>query len=313
MSSLAARFVPFLRPIGGVAAAVGLGLLLLSLGDAHRPSVAQVDQSSAIPSLDAACRETAAWLSRQLPFECQTIVQPPFIVAGNAEQGQLQLWCDTLVAPAVDALRVQYFDACEPREPVTLLLLSDETTYRRCAETLFGRAPVSSFGFYQPHLRIVAVNLARGPSGLKHELTHALMAFDFPHAPDWFCEGLACLHEDSRIRADGAGLEGLVNWRLPLLRQSLDRGDLPPLADLLGGNDFHGRHQRRSYAHARYFCMWLHDRGVLEDFYRRFRQHACDDPHGLAAAVALLSPCGTPADVDADFRLWLRRLCADNA
>ena len=41
------------------------------------------------------------------------------------------------------------------------------------------------------------MNIGTGGGTLVHELTHSLIAFDFPHVPDWFNEGLASLPSDA--------------------------------------------------------------------------------------------------------------------
>jgi predicted DNA-binding transcriptional regulator YafY len=47
---------------------------------------------------------------------------------------------------------------------------------------------------------------------LAHELTHALIVYDFPDVPTWFNEGLGSLHEGCRI--ERTRIVGVPNWRL---------------------------------------------------------------------------------------------------
>src|SRR5690606_23085701 len=101
--------------------------------------------------------------------------------------------------------------------------------------------------------------------------------------PAWFNEGLASLHEQCHIRPDETGIDGLVNWRLAGLREALAAGRLRPLASLIGDDDFRGPQETINYAQARYFCLYMQEQGVLEQFYRRFRETQPQDPQGMKA------------------------------
>jgi hypothetical protein len=192
-------------------------------------------------------------------------------------------------------------------EPVTILLWASEERYRAGAERLFGDRDVSRYGYYRPHLRVLLVNIERGPDALLHELTHALMAFDFPAAPEWLGEGLASLHESVEIHDDERGLVGLANWRLPTLQQAIRQRRLRSLRDLLAAADFHGQEELLNYAQARYFCMYLQDRGLLAQCYRSCRGCASVDPIGRDI-VAGLFPGRTWEQIDADFQAWAGNL-----
>jgi len=283
------------------AAAIGAsgGWSRLSAG---RPSGdAPVRSASAQPvELEAACRQTADWLSRQLGSECHTIVRVPLVIAGDVGQAELDACYTETIAPAAGAMAAEYFDRAAPIEPITILLFAGRESYVHYAWKLFGEAADSSYGYYRPALRTIVVNLGRGRHGLMHELTHALMAFDWPAAPDWLNEGLASLHEDGRVRGDGVGIVGAVNWRLEALQEAIRDGRLRPLSALLDDRRFHGSRQRLNYAQARYFCLYLQDRGLLGRVYRRLRDGGWQAPACFSA-----DPW---AALDADFRGWVVQL-----
>ncbi len=231
------------------------------------------------PTLEQLCRQEAQKLSRRLPSGCHTLVHPPFVVAGNLSPEQLQGWLDRTLLPAYRAMRRSYLKRL-PDHPVTVLLFADEASYRRGAEKLFADRNVSPYGYYKPSQRTLVMNIATGGGTLVHELTHALLHFDFPEVPDWFNEGLGSLHEQCRFLPDGSGIQGLVNWRLPALQTAIRRGDLRPLRELVTAPDFRTRSVGLNYAQARYFCMYLQEKGVLQRFYRQFRDHVQQDPTG---------------------------------
>ncbi len=254
-------------------------------------------------SLEADCRRTAEWVRRQLGPGYVVIVRDPIVVAGDLPEAQLDHWHRTAIQPAQRAMGASYFIA-PITEPITILLFASEQSYRECAARVFGDRDVSRYGYYRPHLRTILVNLGAGCEGLFHELTHALMGFDFPDAPEWLSEGLASLHERAQLCDDGKSLEGLANWRLDLLREAIRENRLPPVLTLVAGGEFRGPHERLNYAHARCFCQYLQNRGLLTGCYRACRAGVAADRRG-AAAVAGLFPGLSWEEVNVDFRRWL--------
>ena len=253
--------------------------------------------------LDAACREAADWISRRLGGRCRVIVRVPMVVAGDLPEEELDRWYRQTIRPAARAMAADYFTT-RPDEPITILLFGDRQSYHTHAKRLFGEEPISTDGFYRPHLRIVITNAGAGSVPLMHELTHALAAFDFPDAPDWLNEGLASLHEQFRIRDDGLGIEGIAGRRLAILRAAIRQDRLRSIESLIGADDFHVRGEKLNYAHARYFCLYMQSHGVLRECYGRLRGNVNDDPCGHAT-VAGLFPKLTWRELDADFRRWV--------
>jgi hypothetical protein len=194
-----------------------------------------------------------------------------------------------------------------PHEPITLLLFSSERVYRESAWKLLREKDVPVFGCYRRHLRMSMVNLAAGAGAVGHELTHALIDFDFPEAPEWLNEGLASLHEEYRIAEDGSRLEGLVNWRLPIVQAGIRDGRLWPMESLIRSDDFHGSRERLNYARARYFCLYLQRLGVLGRYYRELRAGIKDDPSGRKSLTAALGGRSW-SEIEADFRRWVMEL-----
>jgi hypothetical protein len=197
-------------------------------------------------------------------------------------------------------MAAQYF-AVRPNAPICVLLFQNTASYRHWASRLFGDRDVSSYGYYKPALRTIVINGEHAESAIRHELTHALMAFDFPDAPDWLREGIASLHESSRMVQGGRKLEGTVNRRLPALQEAIRNGTLPPLDRLFNCNDFHGRSESLNYAQSRYFCLYLQQRGLLADLYRQFRIKAESERSAAESLVEVLPP-GEYGRLDADFR-----------
>lgn len=262
------------------------------------------DAAAADLKLQHDCEQTLAALLPRLRPECRGIVRRPFVLAGDLSEQELLGWYEGTVGPAARSMANAYFRAA-PVEPITVLLFSDREAYDDHALRLFGDRGVSIFGYYKPHFRTLLLNIGTGGGTLVHELTHALIAFDFPDVPDWFNEGLASLHEQCRIRPDESGIEGLDNWRLPVLQRALAENRLQPLAMLLRDEEFRTRNEGLNYAQARYLCLYLQERGLLGEFYARFRDAYSVDPTGARTLQAVVN---RPLhELDADFRDWVRR------
>ncbi len=260
--------------------------------------------------LEWECIRRADQWRQRLGDECVVLVRTPFVIGGDFSEQQLSALHDGTIQPAVRAMRRTYFRT-EPDEPVSVLVFRDEASYERYCERLFNERGISIYGYYKPKQRTLVMNLGTGQGTLLHELTHALADFDFEGMPNWLNEGLACLHEQSRFRDSGAGpwIEGLVNWRLSGLQEVARAGQLRSLRDLVENPQFHGHGEGTNYAQARYFCLYMQERGVLESFYRAFRQRYADDPRGMQA-FAETFPAMSLDELDRDFRNWMLKLQA---
>jgi hypothetical protein len=205
-------------------------------------------------------------------------------------------------------MQARYFRS-RPDRPITVLLFDGEASYNRYAREWFGDSGVSIYGYYKPRERTLLANIATGGGTLLHELTHALIDFEMSDVPVWLNEGLASLHEQCRFRTDenGPWIEGLVNWRLEGLQRVIRQGRLRSLAMLVTEPDFRGPLVGTNYAQARYFCLYMQQKGVLERFFRDYRDTQSRDLDGSEAVRRALD--GTRwADIDRDFQRWALRL-----
>lgn len=258
--------------------------------------------------LERECQRRAEQWSEQLGPECAVQVQAPFVLAGDFTERELEDLHKQTILPAMQAMHRSYFDIAAS-EPVSVLVFRGETSYEQYCERLFGERGISIYGYYKPKQRTLVLNLGTGQGTLLHELTHALADFDFQEMPDWLNEGLASLHEQSRFRDSGEGpwLEGLVNWRLKGLQEVAQAGQLGSLRALLENPRFRGHDEGTNYAQARYFCMYMQERGVLTQFYRVFRDRYVDDPRGIRA-IAEVFPAMDLDELDRDFTRWMLSL-----
>jgi hypothetical protein len=249
-----------------------------------------------------ACQATAEQLSPALPSSFRVILRPPFVLAGDLPESELDRLHRETVRPVASALWRSYFDR-KPDQPVTIVALAGESSYRTAAASLDGYEPTAYAGYTQRGARRIVFNLATGDGTLAHELAHILAAFDFPAMPEWFDEGLAALHESASFSDDGLTMIGTANWRTRLLRDALRQGELPTLESVIASPAFRGEGEGLNYAVVRCFCQYLQERGLLSHFYRKFRGAGHEDPEGVATLCELLGRASL-AEVDRDFRRW---------
>jgi len=252
--------------------------------------------------------EVAARLARmRTELDATFLVQREglFLVAGNLPRAQFDSFRRHTIGAASESLWRSLF-AKRPDHPITVYLFADDASYRDGAKRLFGDTDVSHFGYYKPSSHTLVMNIGTGGGTLVHEMTHALMAPDFPNAPAWFSEALGSLYEQCQVGL--SSLRGLVNWRLPALQKAIDAGQLIPLAKLVATTDaeFRGQNVGLHYAEARYLALYLQEKGLLPRFYRAFRDKFEDDPTG-AKPLAAVTGLALPA-LEKEWVAWVKTL-----
>jgi len=276
---------------------------------ASQPSSRPVSsQPASAPAIDLSkqAAATAAALRKRFDGSFAIVVEAPFVVAGNMPAAELRRYLDRSIVRPARAMWASYFRR-RPDRVITVLLLADGDSYRAWAKRLFSDTKVSYFGYYRDADRTLVMNIGTGTGTLVHELTHALIRYDWPDAPTWFDEGLASLHEQCRVGAKA--ITGLPNWRLGSLQNAIRAGRLRPTAELISAGDFYGSRRGINYAHARYFCLYLQHRGLLKRFYRDYKAAAAKD---TPVATVIETLCGEPiGDVDRRYRDWVMTLSWD--
>ena len=254
-----------------------LFLLLISAGPASRPAI--------IARTDWLLDE---WKDRLAEEHLHSLAAPPFVIAGDGSLGRLARYRDGTVLAAARALKATYCEK-EPEQPVLILLFEDANEYERLSKKWFDDEDVPHFGYYRHADHVMVMNVATGTGTLVHELTHALIAPDFPGVPSWFNEGLASLYEQSSIQGDR--IEGLVNWRLPHLQKAIRAGKLRSIPELMADPHFYRNDLvGLNYAQARYLMLYLQEKRLLRTYYRAFRDHAKEDPTGVKCLEAVIAP-----------------------
>jgi hypothetical protein len=253
--------------------------------------------------LVAACGTKAAEIRRQYGDKLNVVAHPPFVIAGDMSASQLESYAKASVVRPARAMWAAYFDK-KPDQVITTFLYAGADNYKLHARKDYPDGGEPYYGYYSPAGRTMVMNINTGTGTLVHELTHALVVYDFTNQPTWFNEGLASLHEQCNVEEDG--ITGLPNWRLPGLQAAIRDGKLRPLAELVTKRDFYGPAQGVNYAQARYFVMYMQHKGLLRDFYRHFRGHADGDAADVRAIEHVFGR--KIAQIEPAFIAWVKTL-----
>jgi hypothetical protein len=193
----------------------------------------------------------------------------PFLIISDLPENEMERISARSVMLPAKIMWANYFNK-KPDKDITVMLFNGQKSYKRWAVQLFGDKDLSYFGYYSGRDRILVMDINTGSGTLIHELTHALIVYDFPNVPDWFNEGFASLHEGCSIRNEE--IIGLLNWRLPGLLKDIETNNLRPLSEMILARDFYVHRSGSNYAQSRYFFMYLQKLGKLKQFYKVFKK-----------------------------------------
>ncbi len=239
-------------------------------------------------------------LKKKVPRERFTIiVSPPFVVIGDGEPAEVRRRVENTVQWAVTKLKEAYFGE-DPKDILDIWLFKDKESYERNCEALFHTKPDTPYGYYSPKDRALVMNIATGGGTLVHEIVHPFVAANFPACPAWFNEGLGSLYEQAG--EEHGRIHGYTNWRLPGLQKAIRKKTVPSFKTLCSTTteEFYEKDKGTNYAQARYLCYYLQQQGLLQKFYRRFRDGCKDDPSGYQTLQAVLGR----TDMDQFQREW---------
>ena len=92
------------------------------------------------------------------------------------------------------------------------------------------------------------------------------------------------------------------------LHSAIRNDELRPLAEMIADEDFRANERvGLNYAQARYLMFYIQEKGLLSDYYAKFRDAAKEDPNGLKTLEALVAPQSLEA-FEKDWRAWVLTL-----
>lgn len=166
------------------------------------------------------------------------------------------------------------FGGAPPQAWITIHHYADPDLMRAHIRAHKGPECTGTLGYYDWRRQQLVFRAPPGSAGtLNHELTHALVFWDFPLAPRWLEEGMAALHEHT-----GEGYLALPNpWREDLLRRhGKPRPGLEDFKKLVGMSAMEFEHQALNATLARAYLMGMQRCGTLPPLYRDIRLDEAD-------------------------------------
>jgi hypothetical protein len=322
------------------AGATARGKLYYMPGPSGQPAAAYpAFRVHEIPPADLLAREVAlgqperaaAALAAALPAGARTKVIGRFAFVAAAGQSDAELARLADVLEAYVRFLQRTYGLKPPDRYVTLYLLPDIAAVQTVALKAHGlNVSPSTLGYaYPDDLSVVATIQGAEAGTLLHELFHLLVRQSFGDVPQWLDEGVASLYEVSARQGDT--FRGQPNWRGRVLADF--RSEAPKLDALVASPWFGfdradpGDPQNWSredsaqivgayLATARYFALFLQERGRLNSVYQAFRSRdpgEAADP-GLQSVRLVERALGKPIEgVQAEYEAWLPHVLGDDA
>ncbi|NOS84801.1 MAG: hypothetical protein HOP31_06650 [Ignavibacteria bacterium] len=140
---------------------------------------------------------------------------------------------------------------------------------------------ISPYGFYKISKNVIVVRYVSWKGSILHEITHRFIKSDFPNAPSWFEEGFASLNERSTFK--NGNLIGEFSFRILPLRRAMNENTYTGIRHLMETDDdeLYGKRTSYYYAQSRYLLMYLQEKGLLETYYKAFRDSYDTDNTGI--------------------------------
>ncbi len=223
-----------------------------------------------------------------------------FVVFSDLDEKTTYSIIDNDIRNAIDAM-VNSYVVKTPDSVTAVFLFTDFENYKdfTLKNTDIEEKDLSPYGYYKISQNIIVVRYVSWKGSTKHEISHRFTKADFPDAPSWFDEGLSSLHEKSVFK-DGK-LTGEFSWRIVALRRAISDDRYTGIEKLMktDDNELYGKRTSFYYAQARYLLMYIQEKGLLEKYYKLFRNTYTEDKTGITQLEKIL---GKPIDkIDEDY------------
>jgi len=261
----------------------------------------------------------------------QTAPPPPTLNVQQDARQMVQQMAPSTPATATDLKRVggslgdylRFFVAeygmRSPSALITVYFANNLSQLVSLARTLHGieLAPGSIGYSFSPDQSMVGWADDKAYGTFAHELFHVVVRNNFGDIPPFLDEGMAALYEESGF--EGNRIVGVPNWRGPILSKGwTERPSIKDLVQMnrsafddIAGPDqaVAGDKQSVNHASARYFMLYLQQRGELLAVYKVFLNRKMSDQPAAQNVALLESTLGRAlVTVDAEFAAWFKTL-----
>lgn len=220
--------------------------------------------------------------SKKLEGNFRTVKFRYFLIFSNLEDRLTYPLINEDIRNTSEAMLNNYIEK-RPDGVTAVFIFRDMDSYKDFSlkEMKMEESDLSPYGYYKISRNSIVVRFVSWKGSTSHETTHAMLQNDFPEIPAWFNEGLAALHEKSVYT--NSKLVGDFSWRILALRRAFNENNYLPLRHLMTTNDdeLYGGRSSFYYAQSRYALMLLQEKGLLEDYYKIFRDTYSKDHTGI--------------------------------
>jgi len=212
-----------------------------------------------------------------------------FVVFSDLNEELTYKLIDTDMRYTIDAMSGN-FSRKLPTTVTPIYLFEDYDKYKEFVLKNYDIAEndISPYGFFKISKNVIVVRYVSWKGSILHEITHRFTRSDFPTMPSWFDEGFASLNEKSTFKE--GKLVGEFSFRIIPLRRAIENNTYTSIEHLMRTNDdeLYGKRTSFYYAQSRYLLMYLQENGLLEEFYKTFRDTYTEDETGISQLETLL-------------------------
>ncbi|MEO8512412.1 MAG: hypothetical protein ABI543_02510 [Ignavibacteria bacterium] len=206
-----------------------------------------------------------------------------FVIFSDLDDELTYKLIDTDIRNTVEAMTNNYVNKL-PDIVTPIYLFSEYDDYKEFVLKNYDipENDISPYGFFKISKNVIVIRYVSWKGSILHEITHRFIKADFPNAPSWFDEGFASLNEKSVYK--NGNLIGDFSLRIIPLRRAINEDTYTGLQYLMETNDneLYGKRAPYYYAQARYLLMYLQENGMLDKYYRNFRDTHENDNTGIS-------------------------------
>jgi len=228
----------------------------------------------------------------------------------DASVDYLDKFYQNLIAPAYEKFTGEYFDRFSTDDIIPIFIFDHPFNaegamlYAKFTEKIHFRKAAGKVGYYNHFDGSLVTWINSGGGTFIHEFVHLLMDHDAntEQIPYWLNEGMASLYEETN------NFRPMNNWRLVYIKKCMEiYNSFASIEGMLSLDDFRDEYQQLMVdAYSRYLCMYLYDRGLLDDIYKNIRK-SVTMPNNNQQIVLIESACGQQLDsVQQEFGCWIR-------
>ena len=207
------------------------------------------------------------------------MVVKPFVIITDINSSSTQQDIKRIIELSTMTFKRLFFKN-NPENIIDIWILKNRAEYIKFNHALLNSTSRDDVaGYYMKDKNALVLDITTGIGTIVHEMVHAFMDNNFPDAPAWFDEGLASLYEG--LISDNQGIKGDLNWRLPLLKQTIRADKLNSfkrLTDMNATEFYNNQTVSINYAQARYIFYYLQEKGLLTKFYQTALANIKKDP-----------------------------------